>query len=82
MHVRVTADLRQATAFFMVHGADAAALARVREGLVSATGFLRRILAQRLKLRVTPMLRFEVDRVFEQEEKVDALLKEIADRDP
>lgn len=78
-HVRVTGDLRQATALFMVHGADAAALARVREGLQSAAGFLRRRLGQRLQMRVIPTLTFEVDKVFEQEEKIEALLKEISD---
>lgn len=78
-HVRVTGDLRQARVLFMVHGADAATLERVREGLDSAAGYLRRLLGDRLQTRVIPTLSFEVDRVFEQEEKVEALLKEIAD---
>jgi ribosome-binding factor A len=76
-HVRVTGDLREARALFMVHGADAATLERVREGLDSAAGFLRRLLGDRLTTRVIPTLSFEVDRVFEQEEKVEALLREI-----
>lgn len=78
-HVRVSGDLRRATAFFVVHGADEAASARVSEGLASAAGVLQRLVARRLHMRVTPTLGFEVDRVFEREEKVDALLKEIAD---
>lgn len=80
-HVRVTGDLRQARVFFTVHGADQAALERVRHGLGSAGGFLQRELGRRLHTKVTPALSFEVDRVFEQEAKIDALLREISARD-
>jgi ribosome-binding factor A len=80
-HVRVTGDLRQATALFMVHGVDRAGLERVRDGLDSASGYLRRAIGQRLRLKATPSLSFEIDRVFDQEEKVDALLREIKSED-
>jgi ribosome-binding factor A len=76
-HVRVSGDLRQATAFFTVHGMDDESLERVRQGLTSAVGYLRRRIADRLRLRSTPSLAFEVDRVFEEEEHIDALLKEV-----
>jgi ribosome-binding factor A len=77
-HVRLTGDLRQATALFTVHGADAAALARVREGLNSAGGYLRHRLGKELSVRAIPSVSFEVDQVFELEERVDAALKDIA----
>jgi ribosome-binding factor A len=80
-HVRVTGDLRQARVFFMVHGADSAALARVRDGLNHAAGFLRHVLGDKLRTRVVPTLTFEVDDVFEKEERVDALLREIAEEE-
>jgi ribosome-binding factor A len=76
-HVRLTGDLREATALFMAHGADAAALERAREGLNHAAGYLRRHIGRELALRVIPTLSFEIDRVFEQEERVDRLLAEI-----
>jgi ribosome-binding factor A len=76
-HVRLTGDLRQATALFTVHGADAAALARVRDGLNHAGGYLRHRLGKELQVRAIPTVSFEIDRVFEQEAKVDALLKDI-----
>jgi ribosome-binding factor A len=76
-HVRVSGDLRQATAFFTVHGMDHESLERVRQGLTSAVGYLRRRIADRLRLRSTPSLAFEVDRVFEEEEHIDALLEEV-----
>jgi ribosome-binding factor A len=76
-HVRVAGDLRQAWAFFTVHGMDDESLARVRQGLASAAGFIRRRIGERLRLKSTPALAFEVDRVFEQEARIDALLREV-----
>lgn len=78
-HVRVTGDLRSAHAFFTVHGADDATLQRVRQGLASASAYLRRRVGDELRMRVTPQLRFEIDRVFEQEAKVDSILRALAD---
>jgi ribosome-binding factor A len=77
-HVRLTGDLRQATALFTVHDADARALARVKQGLDHASGYLRRRLGQELSVRTIPTVSFEVDRVFDQEAKVDALLRQVA----
>jgi ribosome-binding factor A len=76
-HVRVSGDLRQAKAFFAVHGMDDEGLARVRQGLHSAAGFMRRRLGEQLRLKSTPALEFEVDRVFEQEARIEALLREV-----
>jgi ribosome-binding factor A len=81
-HVRLTGDLRQATVLFMVHGADAAALGRVRDGLNHASGYLRRRLGKELSVRTTPSVAFEIDKVFEQEDKVESLLREIASEKP
>ncbi len=77
-HVRLTGDLREARALFMAHGANDAKLTGVCDALNHASGYLRRIVGDKLSVRVIPTLSFEVDRVFEQSEKVDALLKEIA----
>ncbi len=76
-HVRISGDLRQAHAFFTVHGMDDDALERVRQGLASAAGFLQRRVGDKLRLKSTPALVFEVDRVFEQEARIDALLREV-----
>jgi ribosome-binding factor A len=76
-HVRLTGDLRQATALFTVHDADAAALEKVKKGLDHASGYLRRRLGQQLSVRTIPTVSFEIDRVFDQEAKVDALLREV-----
>jgi ribosome-binding factor A len=76
-HVRISGDLRQAKAFFTVHGMDDESLERVRDGLASAAGYMRRRIGDRLRLKSTPSLTFEVDRVFEQEAHIDALLREV-----
>ena len=53
-HVRLTGDLREATALFTVHGADAEALKQVRKGLNSAGGYLRHRLGKQLTVRAVP----------------------------
>ena len=77
-HVRLSGDLRQARVLFTVHGAGGAELERVREGLDHASGYFRKAIGRRLRMKVTPALSFEVDRVFEQAERVEALLREVA----
>jgi ribosome-binding factor A len=78
-HVHISGDLRQARAFFTVHGMDDESLERVCQGLHSAASFMRRRIADKLRLKSTPALEFEVDRVFEQEARIDALLREVSE---
>lgn len=54
----VAPDLRNAKVFFSVLGGDAK---EVQKGLESASGYLRRHLAQTLNLRITPELTFIAD---------------------
>ena len=75
-HVHISGDLQHARALFTVHDADAAALERVRQGLNHASGYFRQAIARRLRLRVAPVVKFEVDQVFEQAERVEKLLRE------
>ena len=65
-HVRVSGDLQHARALFTVHDADAAALERVRRALDHASGYFRQAIARRLRMKVAPAVKFEVDQVFEQ----------------
>ena len=77
-HVRITGDLRQAHALFTVHDAGEAELQHVREGLNHASGYFRHAIARRLRLKITPTLTFEIDRVFEKAARVEHLLQELA----
>jgi ribosome-binding factor A len=79
-HVKVTGDLRQARALFMVYGANEETLAGVKESLNKATGLWRRKIGERLRLKFTPTVTFDVDRVFESEMRVERALAEIADQ--
>jgi ribosome-binding factor A len=76
-HVRISGDLRHAKALFTVHGLDGPALERVRAGLDHASGYFRQAIARRLRMKVAPAVSFEADRVFEQAEKVEQILREI-----
>ena len=58
--VEVSPDLAYAKVFFTTL-ADAKSLKSVEAGLERAAGFLRAQLGKRLRLRVTPQIRFEHD---------------------
>lgn len=71
--VRITPDLKLATVFLMPLGGKGA-------DTVVATferhkRFLRGEVAHRINLRYAPDLRFELDRSFEEGDKIDALLR-------
>lgn len=72
--VRVSPDLKNATAFVVPFaGGDATALAKA---LGHAAPFLRRHLADQMRLQFVPQLRFEPDRSFDQAERIDRLLRD------
>ena len=74
--VRVTPDGQVATIRVSVLGSEQDK-GRAIEGLEHARGFLRTRLADRLELRTTPELRFELDRSIEHAQRIDALLEQI-----
>jgi ribosome-binding factor A len=76
-HVRISGDLRHATALFTVHGLDPAGMERVRQGLDHASGYFRQAIARRLRMKVAPAVTFQVDHVFEQAERVEKILRDI-----
>jgi|SRR6266545_2595981 ribosome-binding factor A len=75
-HVRVSGDLQHARAQFTVHDADEVKLERVREGLNHASGYFRQAISKRLRMKVAPAVKFEIDRVFETAERIEKLLGE------
>ena len=72
--VRVSPDLRNATAFVMPLGGDAIEV--VLEGLDHAAPYLRAQVARIVKLKHMPALGFEADLSFENASRVDTLLRE------
>lgn len=60
--VKVTKDFSHATVYFTVIGNyEETVDPEILEGLDRATGFLRRELGRRIKLRITPALHFKYD---------------------
>lgn len=71
--VEVSPDLAHAKVFFTTLG-DAEALAQTETGLKRAAGFLRAELGHRLKLRVTPEIRFVHDASVERGVRLSKLI--------
>lgn len=75
--VRLAPDGRSARVLVFVDGDDAEA-DRTLEGLNAATGYIRRELAERLRLRRPPELHFVIDRSQQFEVRVDKILKRVS----
>jgi ribosome-binding factor A len=70
--VRISPDLRNATAFVMpLAGTNAT---EIIAGLKRSAGFLKGLLARAVPLRNTPDLTFALDSSFEQADRISALL--------
>ena len=76
--VDVTSDLSIAKVYYTVIG-DEQARTETAKGLGKATPYIRRQLAQQLKMRHTPSLLFKYDTSIEYGNHIDSLLKDIAD---
>jgi len=72
--VALADDSRSARVFVTVEGDDAEAK-RTLEGLTAAVGYIRREVAERLHLRRSPELYFQVDRSGQHVARIDQLLK-------
>ncbi len=70
--VRISPDLRNATAFVVPLGGVASET--VLPALRRVAPYLRTVLANRLRLRVAPNLGFEPDTSFDYAQRIDALL--------
>ncbi len=74
--VAVSSDLSYANIQISVLGSDEQRQQAMR-GLESARGYLRRELAHRLSLRITPELRFFLDRGAEHSQRISELLDDL-----
>ncbi len=74
--VEMTADLRYAKVFFSVLGKEEERK-KTKEALDSASGYIRRLIAQRIRLRFSPEIMFREDRSIEYSIQIDKLLNEL-----
>ena len=71
--VRVSPDLKRATAYVMPLGGRNAA--EIMAGLKRGAGHLRRLVAQEVKLRVAPQIFFALDQSFDEASRIELLLR-------
>jgi ribosome-binding factor A len=74
--VRLTPDLRQARVFVSVMGTEAEQ-ASTLEGLDAASGFVRRELTERLRLRRAPEIHWVLDKSGEYGARIEDLLRQV-----
>lgn len=77
--VRVSADLSVAKVYFSVL-ASKQKQQEVMQALNEAKKFIRNEIANRLNMRITPELRFELDTLVEKGEKLIKLIDEVNDK--
>jgi ribosome-binding factor A len=74
---RVSADYQYADVHFYRLGGDPVELQQAKEGLESASGFIRRELGGRITIRHTPELRFHLDESIDYGAHIETLFAEI-----
>ncbi len=75
-HVELTHDLRYAKVFFSVLGKEEEH-EKTKEALESGLGFIRRLIAQRIRLRFAPEISFKEDRSIEYSARIQEALNEV-----
>ena len=74
--VELSPDIQHARVLISVLG-DAEAQQKTLDGLTSASGYLRRAISQRLRLRRAPEMIFVLDRGVAASEKIEELLRKL-----
>lgn len=74
--VELTQDLRSAKVFFSVLGKEED-YKKTRQALDSALGFIRKLIAERINLRLAPEIIFEEDRSSEYSVRIQEVLDEL-----
>ena len=77
--VKVTPDLKYAKVYVSV--LNSKNLNKTLQGLKDSAGFMRSRLAQIINLRITPELVFEYDDSILYGERIDAILKDLKDKE-
>jgi len=72
----ITPDLRYAKIFFSVLGKDEE-YKKTKDALDSALGFIRKLVAQRINLRIAPEIAFRQDKSSEYSVRIQEVLEEI-----
>lgn len=76
-YVEVSGDLQHAKIYVSIYGTDEART-ETMAGLTSATGYIRRELGKRIRLRRTPEVIFREDRGLEHGDRMLSLLNQLS----
>jgi len=74
--VKLTPDLRSARIYYSVLG-DEKSKKSTKIGLKQAKGYIRKLIGQRLKLRFTPEIAFDMDDTSEYVQKIEDIIDKI-----
>ncbi len=75
--VRISSDLKNATAFVIALGGKSPeAMSDVLDGLNRAAPFLRRRVAERVRLKFAPKISFQADQSFDEAARIEGLLRD------
>ena len=77
LSVDVSKDLSHARVRFSVLSDDAKVIAQTQKGLDSSSGYVRKLIAQRVELRYIPEIQFIYDRGIQYAAQIDQVLNEI-----
>ena len=76
MKVKLTPDLRSAKIYYSVLG-DEKSKKSSKIGFKQAKGYIRKLIAQRLRLRFTPEISFSLDDTSEYVQKIEDIIDKI-----
>ncbi|MCD6079941.1 MAG: ribosome-binding factor A [Candidatus Omnitrophica bacterium 4484_49] len=77
-NVKVSPDLRIARVYYTILGDDKL-IQSAQEGLESASGYIRKLVAHRMKIKFIPEIKFYFDQELTRRLKVDKILDELKD---
>lgn len=78
--VEVSGDLRHATVYFTVLGEDKSVKSTIA-ALERATGYVRREIGSRLRLRYTPEIRFKYDEAYQRAWHLEEVIRNLHESD-
>ena len=78
--VELTKDLRFAKVFYSVLGKEKDC-AKTKQALDSGLGFIRKLIAQRMQLRLTPDIQFKEDKSSQYSLRIQQVLEEVKECD-
>ena len=77
LNVDVSKDLQHARVRFSILSDDPKVIKNTTEGLNSCSGFIRKLISQRLAMRYTPAFQFIFDKGVQHAARIEATLEEI-----